>query len=198
MRALWPSDLWWAWSCPARTHRVQPAGKATLLDRLPTSRADLARRLIACDRPSNRVAVQPRAAMELPDRQATHEPKPPSLRPLLHSHHRARRTPTPPSARGRGSADHGRRSGGPDFNRRRWSSLTRRRHGPCRLAGPVGSRLAAAPQSSGRIGMSGSAVARVHAKCLLKSPAEPGSRRRPGTGWRRSDPPRGSGARDRT
>jgi hypothetical protein len=60
--------------------------------------------------------------MDLPDRQAAHEAQPPHLRPLLHPDH--------PGLHGSLCADEPRvreppdnASGGPDFNRRKWSSF---------------------------------------------------------------------------
>ena len=84
-------------------------------------RPRIARRLIARQRPPDRVAMQPGPAMNLPDRQAAHEVQPPDLRPLLHSDH-----PGPPELALRKRTQAPRtpgRSGGPVFNRRRWSSF---------------------------------------------------------------------------
>jgi hypothetical protein len=80
------------------------------------------RRLVAGDRSPDRLAMQPRPAADLSDRQPAHEPQAPDLRPLLHPDH-----PRPPRLALRGQAQGpkttGQQSGGPDFNRRRWSSL---------------------------------------------------------------------------
>ena len=77
--------------------------------------------------------MQPSAAMNLPDRQATHEAQPPHLRPLLHSDHLG-----PPRLALRGRAEAPRTTGhaqvvqistgagGPVFTRRRQSSAARR------------------------------------------------------------------------
>src|SRR5215211_4917276 len=76
---------------------------------------------IAVDRVADRVAMQPRPAMDLPLRQTAHEVQPPHLRPLLHSDHLG-----PPELALRktcpGNPDH-RTSSGPLFNRRRWPSF---------------------------------------------------------------------------
>ena len=85
-------------------------------------RAPIDRRLIAVDRPADRVAMQPGPPMDLPHRQAAHEVQPPDLRPLLHPDHLG-----PPELALRKRAQDpqatGHRSGGPLFNRRRWPSF---------------------------------------------------------------------------
>src|SRR5215207_9406434 len=87
----------------------------------PRRRALVLRWLVAVDHAADRVAMQPRPAMDLPLRQAAHEVQPPHLRPLLHSDHLG-----PPELALRktspGNPDH-RTSSGPLFNRRRWPSF---------------------------------------------------------------------------
>ena len=88
----------------------------------PAGARAIARRLIAPKRAADRVAMQPGPPMDLPDRQAAHEMQPPHLRPLLHPDHLG---PPELALRKRTQAPRtpGQHSGGPVFNRRRWSSF---------------------------------------------------------------------------
>src|SRR5215213_1463607 len=84
-------------------------------------RPRITRPVITPKRVADRLPVQARPAMDLPDRQAAHEMQPPHLRPLLHSDYLG-----PPELALRKRTQAPRtpgRSGGPVFNRRRWSSF---------------------------------------------------------------------------
>jgi len=70
----------------------------------PARRAPIDRRLVAVNRSTDGVPMQPGPTVDLPHRQATHEVQPPDLRPLLHSDHlgppRARSAQTSPGSAG--------------------------------------------------------------------------------------------------
>src|SRR5215208_1715854 len=108
-----------------RQPRIRPEQPVDLvLERIELRsrrRPRITRPVITPKRVADRLPVQARPAMDLPDRQAAHEMQPPHLRPLLHSDHLG-----PPKLALRKRTQAPRtpgRSGGPVFNRRRWSSF---------------------------------------------------------------------------
>ena len=60
----------------------------------------IARRNLTLDRPPDRVAMQPRPAMDLPNREPTHEVQPPNLSPFLHTDHLSSRARSPRTSPG--------------------------------------------------------------------------------------------------
>src|SRR5215208_6219415 len=184
-----------------RQPRIRPEQPVDLvLERIELRsrrRPRITRPVITPKRVADRLPVHARPAMDLPDRQAAHEMQPPHLRPLLHSDHLG-----PPKLALRKRTQAPRtpgRSGGPVFNRRRWSSF---HPAPTPQIAPPSSRAQFVPGRRPRTPVLVAPISRAIAfqadatghRGAAETPPRRPERARAWRGWRRARVQRSRGA----